>query len=244
MITNLAKSNHIPITVLRNYFLLTLFCFLTVFNTHAQKKDEIKPKRWGIQFGYGTQQTAPFHNPDYFFEQGAIIGQVELKKLAYKKIQLSLLAEGGYFKSTHQLLNKWFTTTDYFKDFPADFQQRMLKRKNIHQVAFHVAVEASYQIHSQVNLFASAAIGPLWGFQQTERLAKGLAFSDNFALGISFKLSKNTWLSNAVIIRHESNADLKFPNSGHNTIGIRTGVVFNLTAPQRALTLRSTPRRP
>ena len=73
----------------------------------------------------------------------------------------------------------------------------------------------------------------MWTSQQTERLAKGIAFSDNIGLGVKFKLSNRMWLSNLVIIRHESNANLKFPNSGHNTLGVRMGAVFNLTAPQK-----------
>lgn len=237
MPTNLAKSNHIPNTVLRACFLLFLF-FLLPFIGHAQKDTETL--RWGVQLGYGTQQIKPFNLPDYFYKQGAVVGHVEVMKIHYKKIAFSLLAEVGYFKSTHQLLNKWFTTTTYFKHFPVDFQQNMMKKKDIHQVAFHIATEASYPICPKTRLFAYAALGPMWVSQETERLAQGFAFSDNIGLGIAIKLSKNTWLSNALVIRHESNLDLKFPNSGHNTLGVRMGIVFNLTAPQKALAPLST----
>jgi hypothetical protein len=62
---------------------------------------------------------------------------------------------------------------------------------------------------------------------ETERLAAGLAFSDNLGLGVKFNYNKKLQLKLSVFIRHESNANLKFPNSGHNSAGIRIGTFFN-----------------
>lgn len=201
---------------------------------HAAITQEAKlPRHWGIHFGYGTQQTAPFNSLEYTFEQVHMLGQFELKSIGYKKFNLQFLAEGGYYCARHQLINKWFTTTEFFKDFPDDFQQNMLEKKYVHQVIFHAAVEITRFITPKTQLFGYAAIGPMWTSKQTERLAKGFAFSDNIGLGLKFKLIKNMWLSSLVFLRHESNANLQFPNSGHNTLGVRMGVVFNLTAPQK-----------
>lgn len=199
---------------------------------------------WGVHFGYGTQQTAPFHLLDYDFEQVYVLAQLELKSIRYKKFDIYFLAEGGYYLAQHQLINKWFTTTESFKDFPDDFQQQMLAEKSIHQVVFHAAMEVTHFLNPKTQLFGYAAIGPMWTSQQTERLAKGLAFSDNIGLGVKFKLSNRMWLSNLVVIRHESNANLKFPNSGHNTLGVRMGMVFNLTAPQKGVAHPSSLEKP
>lgn len=214
-------------------FLMLSILLLTGLNLNAQEHKN--QKRWGIQFGYGTQQTKPFHLLDYDFEQAYVIGQLLLKKTAFKNINVDIIAEGGYYLSTHQLINKWFTTTEYFKDFPANFQYEMLQKKDIHQLAMHLGTEISVFLNPKMQLYAYAAIGPMWVSQQTERLAKGLAFSDNIGFGIKRKLSAKTWLNATVVVRHESNANLKFPNSGHNTLGIRLGAVFNLTSQQKAV---------
>lgn len=228
MPTNLTKTNYIPATSMRIYFLIF---FSTIFLTTTAQEPK-PPTYWGIHFGYGTQQTAPFHLLDYDFEQGHVLGQLGLKNIVLKKLHITLLAEGGYYYAQHQLINKWFTTTEFFSDFPDDFQQSMLQKKSIHQLVFHAAIELSHLITPKTQLFGYAAIGPMWTSQQTERLAKGIAFSDNIGVGLKFKLYQNMWLSNLVVLRHESNADLQFPNSGHNTLGVRIGVVFNLIDPQ------------
>ncbi len=214
--------------------LLLYFCLLlAIANLNAQEHHN--PVRWGIQFGYGTQQTQPFHSLDYDFEQGYVVGHILLKKIKIKKVKVDLIAEGSYYLSSHQLINKWFTTTKFFKDFPEDFQQQMLQKKTIHQVGGHLGAEIYHFINPKTQLYGYAAFGPMWVSQETERLASGLAFSDNVGLGIKLKLAEKMWLNSALVIRHESNANMNFPNSGHNTMGVRLGVVFNLTPPQKRL---------
>lgn len=216
---------------MRALFLLIFCVFLTTAHLNAQENHS--STRWGIQFGYGTQQTQPFHSIDYDYEQGYIVGHILLKKFNIKKVKIDLIAEGGYYFSSHQLVNKWFTTTEFFKDFLEDFQQQMLQKKAIHQVVGHLGAEIYHFINPKTQLYGYAALGPMWVSQETERLASGLAFSDNVGLGVKLKLTKKMWLSSTLVIRHESNANLKFPNSGHNTLGVRLGVVFNLTHPQQ-----------
>ncbi len=220
--------------------LLFVLCFIFSNLTAQHIK---KPKYWGIHFGYSTQQTEPFHSNDYDLEQGHVLGQLRLKNYTFKKAKIQFLAEGGYYYAQHQLINKWFTSTELFKDFPEDFHQEMLQKKPIHKLVFHAAVEIAQYLNPKTQVFGYAAIGPMWTSQQTERLAKGFAFSDNIGVGVKFKISRKIWLSNMVIIRHESNANLKFPNSGHNTLGVRLGIVFNLTAPQKGVAQPSSPWR-
>ena len=201
--------------------------------TELYSQESVLPNRWGIQLGYGTQQTSPFHSLDYDYQQGYILGHILLKKFTVKKIHFDLIAEGGYYISTHQLINKWFTTTELYNDFEEDFQYQMLQKKDIQQLVAHLGLEAYHFIHQKIQLYAYAALGPMWVSQQTERLASGLAFSDNIGMGIKVKLKGETWMNTSLVLRHESNANLKFPNSGHNTLGVRLGVVFNLTSPQK-----------
>jgi hypothetical protein len=67
----------------------------------------------------------------------------------------------------------------------------------------------------------------MWTSQLTERLAAGFAFSDNIGFGVKVKYKEHFWVSSTLVIRHESNANIKFPNSGHNSVGFRLGLVIN-----------------
>ena len=103
----------------------------------------------------------------------------------------------------------------------------MLAEKDIHQFAAHLGVTFNWLLNPKIAVFGYGSIGPMWTSQLTERLAAGFAFSDNIGVGLKVKYRKNIWISSTLVLRHESNADLKFPNSGHNTIGLRLGLVLN-----------------
>lgn len=219
---------------MRDPFILCFFMLTYAIYSHGQQSEKGSIP-WGIQIGYGTQQAAPFNSDQYFYEQRSIIGSMRLKEFRHKKINLTVWAQSGYFNATHQLKNKWFTTTVYFDNFPENFQQDMLQKKTIHEVVAQLAIELSHYITANTQVYGYAAVGPMWVSQQTERLAAGLAFSDNLGIGLKFRLSKNIWLNSTAVLRHESNANLSFPNSGHNTIGLRLGVVFNPAESRKAL---------
>ncbi len=210
---------------MRVKFFLLLLIILTSQKAIGQFRTELQP--WGFYAGYGTQQTKPFHSLDYDFEQLFVLSEFTLKQYSHKKIHIHINAESGYFLARHQLINKWFTTTEDFKDFPADFQQKMIQKKSIHQIVLHLAGEIAYVIHPKTHLFLYVAVGPMWTSKQTERLAKGIAFSDNIGVGVKMKASNKIWISSRVVLRHESNADIKFPNSGHNTLAFSLGLLFN-----------------
>ena len=202
--------------------LLILFTFQIVA---GQEKPSLPD--WGIHLGYATQQAFPFKDKDYKLTQYHILGHLRLKQLRLGNIKIEVLSELGYYFSKHQLLNKWFTTTSYFDDFQDDFQEKMLAEKNIHQLAMHLGVNLNWFLSSKIAVFGYGSIGPMWTSQITERLAAGFAFSDNIGLGIKVKYNEHVWISSTLVLRHESNADLKFPNSGHNSVGLRLGLVFN-----------------
>ena len=202
--------------------LLILFTFQIV----AGQEESSSPD-WGIHVGYATQQAFPFKDKDYKLTQHHILGHLRLQQFRLGDFKVDVLSELGYYFSKHQLRNKWFTTTAYFVDFQDDFQEKMLAEKNIHQLAAHLGVTLNWFISPKIAVFGYGSIGPMWTSQLTERLAAGFAFSDNIGLGVKVKYKEHFWVSSTLVIRHESNADLKFPNSGHNSVGLRLGLVFN-----------------
>ncbi|MBL20213.1 MAG: hypothetical protein CMC82_10430 [Flavobacteriaceae bacterium] len=202
--------------------LLSLFTFQIVAG-----QEEQSPPDWGIHLGYATQQAFPFNSEDYKLTQHHILGHLRLQQYQLGGFKVDVLSELGYYFSKHQLRNKWFTTTSYFDDFQDNFQEKMLTEKNIHQLAAHLGVSFNWFISPKIAVIIYGSTGPMWTSQLTERLAAGFAFSDNIGLGMKVKYKEHFWVSSTLLIRHESNANVKFPNSGHNSVGFRLGLVFN-----------------
>ncbi len=205
---------------------LRLLPIIFTFQIVAGQKESIPPN-WGIHVGYATQQAFPFKNKDYTLTQNNILVCLRLQQFQLGSFKVDVLSELGYYFSKHQLRNKWFTTTSNFDDFPENFQEKMMVEKNIHQLATHLGITLNWFLSSKIAVFGYGSVGPMWTSQETERLAAGFAFSDNIGLGMKLKYKKNFWISSVLILRHESNANLKFPNSGHNSVGLRLGVMFN-----------------
>ena len=205
---------------------LRLLPIIFTFQIVVGQKESI-PSNWGIHMGYATQQAFPFKNKDYTLTQNNILVCLRLQQFQLGNFKVDVLSELGYYFSKHQLRNKWFTTTSNFDDFPENFQEKMMVEKNIHQLATHLGITLNWFLSSKIAVFGYGSVGPMWTSQETERLAAGFAFSDNIGLGMKLKYKKNFWISSVLILRHESNANLKFPNSGHNSVGLRLGVMFN-----------------
>ena len=205
---------------------LRLLPIIFTFQIVVGQKESI-PSNWGIHVGYATQQAFPFKNKDYTLTQNNILVCLRLQQFQLGSFKVDVLSELGYYFSKHQLRNKWFTTTSNFDDFPENFQEKMLVKKNIYQLATHLGITLNWFLSSKIAVFGYGSVGPMWTSQETERLAAGFAFSDNIGLGMKLKYKKNFWISSVLILRHESNANLKFPNSGHNSVGLRLGVMFN-----------------
>ena len=210
---------------MRISYLLVLLSLFTFQIVAGQEKSS--PPDWGIHLGYATQQAFPFNSEDYKLTQQHILGHLRLQQYQLGGFKVDVLCELGYYFSKHQLRNKWFTTTSYFDDFQDNFQEKMLTEKNIHQLAVHLGVSFNWFISPKIAIFMYGSTGPMWTSQLTERLAAGFAFSDNLGLGMKVRYKEHFWLSTTLLIRHESNANIKFPNSGHNSVGFRLGLVFS-----------------
>lgn len=75
-------------------------------------------------------------------------------------------------------------------------------------------------------LYEMLGSGPHFITANLPRQAKGFIFSDNLAFGLYSCISKkkSLFLNTQIRIRHISNANLKLPNSGVNTLNILLGL--------------------
>ena len=66
--------------------------------------------------------------------------------------------------------------------------------------------------------------GPHFITAELDRQATGFIFSDNLALGVLKRMDKELMLNLQFGVRHISNAGLKLPNRGVNTLNFRVGL--------------------
>ena len=84
-----------------------------------------------------------------------------------------------------------------------------------------------YCLIKDASIYGIANIGPMYLPIETERQVKGLTFSDIFGIGLNYKINKFS-LDFRGSIRHVSNAYIKTPNAGYNSIGLEVGVFYEL----------------
>jgi hypothetical protein len=129
------------------------------------------------------------------------------------------------YKATHQLLNLYFVKPTE-PDYEAK-REKFTKKRTFHEFAINIGGLVHYTLLKDVRMYFLGSIGPMMSTTETERLAKGFAFSDVAALGIFYTIKKIT-IDIRGVLRHTSNAGLQSPNLGHNSTGFETAVSVSL----------------
>jgi hypothetical protein len=126
------------------------------------------------------------------------------------------------YSARHKLLNEYYVQpkdgTDYLEQ-----REIFTKEKTITEYVLNVGFLIRYDPKESFSFFVLGSIGPTYSDTKTERLARGFAFSDVLAIGVAYKTGR-IMFEISPGIRHVSNADLKYPNSGHNSSNIDFGI--------------------
>jgi hypothetical protein len=183
---------------------------------YAQEKT--RSLRAGITYGIGTQQIFPYNSPDYSYKVRGYKGLINFTLKKSKKFSYELQFDPGIYKASHQLLSANFIQPDFGLDY---MEQREIftQRRTITEYAFNVGVLVRYSLKKRISFFIFGSTGPMFSDTATERLARGFAFSDIVDLGVAYKVGKIMFELKPGV-RHVSNLDTKFPNSGHNSSNI------------------------
>lgn len=111
-----------------------------------------------------------------------------------------------------------------YKDFEDNRDWIELKEQGV-----NFGVSYNYAITKSTKTYLLLSIGPHYISELIPyRAAKGLTFSDNATVGITQKISSNFSFDLRYGIRHISNAGLKKPNIGINTMMLSTGLYVQL----------------
>jgi hypothetical protein len=208
---------------MKRRFKLYLLVFLNVVAiSQLYSQQENRLLRLGIDYGTGKQPFFPFNSSDYLYKVSGykILLNYQIKKKGVFCYELQI--EPGIYSAKHQLLNEYFIQPDRGSDY-LEQREFFAKEKTITEYVLNVGIVVRYNAKERLSFFVLGSLGPMISDTETERLAKGFAFSDIIAIGMGYKVGK-VMFEISPGLRHVSNANLQKPNSGHNSSNIDFGI--------------------
>jgi len=198
---------------------IVLFCCAGV---QAQQSNH--PSRFTLGLAYGNGRE--FSNNDYSYSNSYIQGQLYYSLNPGKKweYQLAIQPEVNFVR--HRLKNYYFIKPDE-PNF-ASRRDAYIKLKDVREYIFGVSFFVRHNFTDSFSLYAMGNVGPMITDTDTERLTKGFAFCDVFALGASYNFG-GVAIDVRPNLRHVSNAGLQDSNAGFNT----RNIAFGITVPIR-----------
>ncbi|MCO6146985.1 acyloxyacyl hydrolase [Flavobacterium sp. NRK1] len=202
----------------RKSFLFVLFCCAGMY---AQEQKEPSKLSVGLATGFGSE----FKNIDYTYTNRYIQAQIYYSLNPGKKWEYQVALQPEVNFATHRLKNFYFVKPD--DPNSEEKREAYMKLKDIREYILNVAFFARHNFTKSFSIYAMGNVGPMITNTETERLTKGFAFCDVFALGVTYKIG-NVALDVRPNVRHTSNAGLQASNAGFNTHNIAFGIIVQL----------------
>lgn len=198
-----------------------LFNFLISFSQDTIPQKKIL--RVGFVYGFASQNTYIRQDSDYTYENNVFKISTHFNLYKNKNHGWELLIEPSYYKSKHQMINYWSISHTVVNG--DELRANFMKLKSMNEYVLNLGVVYRYFLNQNLSLYALGNVGPMYIDTDTERLKKGFAFSDIFALGANYKINKISF-DFRTMIRHVSNANLQKPNYGLNSVGFEFGTYY------------------
>ncbi|WP_435623955.1 acyloxyacyl hydrolase [Flagellimonas sp.] len=206
-----------------------IFFFFSIFglSSFAQEIKTSDKKIWlGLNYGLASRNSFIYKSPDYLYRNRFLKVQANYLLLTKNRFNYELHIEPSIYFCEHQLLNKWFIQPKAGDDY-LEQRDRFTQRREFNEYALNLGIILRYTIYKDFSAYLLGSIGPMFSEDDTERLTKGLAFSDILGLGFSHT-QKSIRFDLRTTLRHNSNANFSKPNNGHDSIGLEMGVSFQL----------------
>ncbi|MFK5878863.1 MAG: acyloxyacyl hydrolase [Flavobacteriaceae bacterium] len=206
-----------------NFLILTGFLLSISFLTFAQETNS--KFKIGFNYGFGEVDKFPFSTDEYTYDIQFYKIQLNYLIKEWRKFDFEINVEPSYYRTEHQLLNKYFVTPDdpnYLEK-----REEYTKLKTMNEYVLGLGFLVRYPIANKLSVSILGSIGPMYIDTETERMASGFAFSDVLSFGITYKI-KTLAFDVRYGVRHVSNAELQQPNSGYNTTNLEFGVLVDL----------------
>jgi len=201
-----------------------IFSLVGILNQGPLKAQLKAPSHLGIVIGYGNQSLFPFNNEVYNLSTRFVKAQMIWPFKNYQKSSLEFVFEPSYYRTEHQLNDPEFVQNNYGEDY-LELKEEFIKIKQFNEISLNLGIRYLYNLGNRLRASVLISLGPTYHDKRTERLAKGMAFSDVGAIGLMYRTEKII-IDSRVSVRHVSNASIKFPNSGHNSTNFELGFIF------------------
>jgi hypothetical protein len=198
------------------------FVLAFVFScVHIYAQDKKYEVRIGFNYGFGTE----IKNKDFSHTNSSYKSQLNYTLKKGRNFNYELLLQPELNFATHRLLNPYFIN----ENEPNYIEKRLeyTQNRNIKEYIFNIGFVVRKPISESFSVYLLGSVGPMILEKETERLPSGFAFSDVFALGVSYDY-KEMRFDLRPSFRHVSNAGLQRPNSGINTMNLEFGFTFRL----------------
>ncbi|MDG1194716.1 MAG: acyloxyacyl hydrolase [Polaribacter sp.] len=212
---------------MKNKFLsfFSLFIVMTSFS-QERNKSILKPYKLGFLYNFSSNENFIFDDVDYTYITNTYKAQVFYKLGKWKNINLELIVQPQVQFLKHQLINEQFITPDQENYLEKRTEFTKAKMMNLYGLEFGFG--AKKEITEKLNLQGTISLGLSFIDTRTERLTKGFTFIENFSLGFSYKIVKNSYLYIGTNFGHVSNLNFQKPNDGYNVLGIEIGYSYVL----------------
>lgn len=196
------------------------FVLLCCAGLYAQENVKLSRFAAGLSAGFGSE----FKNADYTYTNRYIQAQLYYSFNPGKKWEYQLAVQPEVNLGRHRLRNYYFV-----KPAPGYEAKRdgYMQLKDIHEYILTIAFFTRWNVSRDFSLYVMGSVGPMITDADTERLTKGFAFCDVFAIGAAYRIG-NISLDVRPGVRHVSNAGLERANAGFNTHNIAFGIIAAL----------------
>lgn len=204
------------------FFVLVLVSNISVLNAQIKKENF----KFGLSYGSGTQNRYPYKLSDHMHTVNFYKAQLNYRFKQKRRWAYEINLEPSFNVVRHQLINESVINAKDGQNY-IKLREQFSQRQEFKEYVLNIGLVVRYCISSGLSSYAIGSVGPMIGNRETERLAKGFAFSDVFGFGLSFQIGKTTF-DFRYSMRHTSNLNFKMPNKGHNTMNMEYAVLFNL----------------
>jgi hypothetical protein len=124
------------------------------------------------------------------------------------------------------MLNPYFIKASDGSDYLAQ-REYYMQNRIITDYALNIGFVTRYNFNNIWSTYFLFSTGPTWIDRDTERQAKGFAFSNVLSIGMAYNSGRFRFEMGPGV-RHVSNANTHFPNGGHNSSTLDFGITYLL----------------
>lgn len=208
------------------YLLIVVFFSSFLSAAQASKKGILNIKKIGFLYNTAESDNFIFNDKDFTYTTNTYKIQAFYNLGSWKSLDFELIVQPQYQVLKHQLINEQFVLPS-----EENYQKKRTEfttPKTMHLYAFELGFVMKKTLVKKLDFLVTIGLGLAAIDSRTERLAKGFTFIENGSLGVSYKITKKTFLYLGSNVGHVSNLDFKSPNAGFSIVGFEAGVSYLL----------------